>query len=499
MINTKLITIKGKDVWIAVVIILGGVVGALLAVSGITQSIAATLLIPSFVLALILLLRYYRFTIPLYLFFIVALPYSHWFSEKYLEELGREVPLYSSIIACTFLRKWVGFTPYFWDLFFIVIAVVSFNRLRVSQGSVFTLLIMLYAYFMINLLTGLTTGASAKEVLGDFRFAFYYLPLFLLTYSWFKPSLSKMVIYTIGIGLLVHLILSIWLQFNVTQLPRSGGQNSFFAVLGLSLALIFLSQKDLKYKKRILWSVSMIITSLLISMICQSRTLWLAMGLTIIIYLGYQLRNVREFKIGLKVITTLVSVIIILLAIVIPLLTPLIYGRMFVMLRSSLSARIERLKMPMEDSSMKMHIGDFKNAVKLIEQSPFLGYGFGTKIPLYQGIGGRREPEGRFVDNAWLTLWVKAGIIGVVLFGLLWGFHIRNLFAILRWPRFKYVDVYFRVLISSYAISIPGFFLTSIFTANFTHWVSTIALVAIFMGIIEKFRVLSKNHRFIPK
>ena len=70
----------------------------------------------------------------------------------------------------------------------------------------------------------------------------------------------------------------------------------------------------------------------------------------------------------------------------------------------------------------------YRSALTVISASPVIGSGLGTLIPIdYRGGGSEPETPGMQpgVDDAWLTVATKAGVIGVIVFA-----------AMLAWPLF---------------------------------------------------------------
>ena len=209
----------------------------------------------------------YQYGIPLFLFTIISFPIIYLYNLDIVKNISWEIDFYTSIITLRYLKNWVGVSPYIWDLLFILILIVSFRKIKIPLKNVlFNLFVVLYSWFILNMFIAfIVRGYTLGKVLSDFRNIFYYMPLFLLAYSWFKLSNSKTIIYIIYISLLIHLLLSIWFQKNVFLLNRTAFQNSFFAVLGIGFALAFLSQRRLKNKLIIFWVVFFISISLTIS------------------------------------------------------------------------------------------------------------------------------------------------------------------------------------------------------------------------------------------
>ena len=432
----------------------------------------------------------YQYGIPLYLFAIVSFPIVYLHDLEILKNISWEIDFYTSIITLTYLKNWIGVVPYIWDLLFIIILILAFGKIKIPLKNVlFNLFVVLYSWFLLNMfVTFIVKGYSLSKVLGDFRNIFYYMPMFLLTYNWFKLSFSKMIIFIISISLLIQLFLSIWLQKNIFLLNRTTFQNSFLAILGIGFALAFLSQRRLKNKLIIFWVVFFISIPLAISLIAQSMTLWFCIILEFMVYTIYSLRNVQRFRIYLKTFIILLSIIVVIVFIFPKIIFYVYPNELGNTVLDSLNKRLGTINTPLLIvASRKAHLTDFSNALTLIEQSFIFGHGFGKQFHLK--LFRESEAVTYFVDNAWLTLWVKVGFIGVILFFLLMLFHIRSILAVLRSPNFIHLNIYVRVLVFGYTISFPSFILASISTANLTNWISTISVVGIFMGIIEKIRI----------
>lgn len=88
------------------------------------------------------------------------------------------------------MKNFIGVTPYIWDLLFLIILIASFTKIKIPFKSIlFNLIFILYFWFILNItITLIIEGRDLSEVLKDFRYIFYYFPLFLLAYSWFKIS-----------------------------------------------------------------------------------------------------------------------------------------------------------------------------------------------------------------------------------------------------------------------------------------------------------------------
>jgi len=77
----------------------------------------------------------------------------------------------------------------------------------------------------------------------------------------------------------------------------------------------------------------------------------------------------------------------------------------------------------------------YRRAVEVIAADPVIGSGLGALVVAEYTFGGEEfDTPGKLpnVDNAWLTVGMKAGLLGIVTFGLMLGL---GLLAALRGPR----------------------------------------------------------------
>jgi O-antigen ligase len=92
-----------------------------------------------------------------------------------------------------------------------------------------------------------------------------------------------------------------------------------------------------------------------------------------------------------------------------------------------LGARLVRLSSPLEATSIRERLEDYRQAWGLIRAVPLKGVGSGYYIPaLWAGVGEDRPPGFRRVHNAYLLAAAELGVVGALLWG--WGLLAPPLF-----------------------------------------------------------------------
>lgn len=273
--------------------------------------------------------------------------------------------------------------------------------------------IILYLIYFISILNGILNGN--ERIIEDFVMYAYQAFLFYCTFKLVKNSddiykimnitmLAQIVNCILTIIMYFTHDLSIWgIQYNG---GRFGGNYLTLIILTVSYALFLIYNRKNKINIGIL--IAFLILSVSVMFISQNRTNPLLLLLSSGIMFFITLFNKKSTR---NLFQKLIMIIVILIFFVGFITTALKSNNEFVQ-------RFTNITSISEDKNMKTRINTFKYYSDLIIKNP-MGSGFGTLMPFIDSSGRVKYENSLNVDNTYLNIGRKVGVIGLILYILI--------------------------------------------------------------------------------
>lgn len=360
------------------------------------------------------------------------------------------------------------------DLF--IFAILYISLLKLSHLNEETIkpsvtirnsLLIMVGYFMLSAIHGLFRGNNKFVIIDEFyHFCYYLLPLVIVY------VIQKREYYLELMKVILLIILAISLEYVYIYISNQSRFVTFQSNLFLILVSISLSFILFLKKYRLLW-IALLIMGTASLIISETRSLWISAFFSLVIIFFSYLRETHK--------KLLARIILYGLILIIPAL--LFSARNFTQLNNQqtdheIKSRAYSVLKPTEDVSFAMRIELGYYAFNKFLHSPVYGTGLGdyVKYKIFNPSSAKQF----YIDNTWLFVLWKGGIIGLFLFA--WVFWV-----ILRDAWFVYKNTREPIIKSlSLAIwaSIIGFILSSFFAATLIKYKYGV-VIAIMIAFIE--------------
>ncbi len=360
------------------------------------------------------------------------------------------------------------------------------GKFKIVKSKLNLPLITWYVYIIFSIFIGSLNSNSFKYIASDFRTLMCYsifFPIMSIVSSYkgiellCKILIFGMLIYSLEI-VSVFVFKNYFLSNFLQEEYRIGFRTSTLSVIVIPLlfALIYYSPKIFN---KILYAVISIplVCQLILS---QGRALWVTTFLSLIIlFFSIIYLNRRKLRWLAK------RTVILLMLICLNMLAMKHIASLFLTesWKNAMLNRIKSVSRITESGSFRIRLEDNKYLVNIIEQNPFLGCGLGTLFFTHtDGL------EGLYIDNSYLTLIGKTGIVGLFLFLWVISIPIRRIIYIAK--NLDNIETPFLKGASVMLISIlPGFFIVTFLTSCLTHY----RIIFIFGTMIATVEILSKK------
>ncbi|MFP7733896.1 O-antigen ligase family protein [Priestia aryabhattai] len=379
-------------------------------------------------IAILLWKNYFKTAVFFLIFTFVSIPYNYYIYNKlFINVLGVDMRvvslclIYSLFIVNIFKRK----------------VKIEFS----VRDLVFVSFILLASYYFL-------LGVSNNT--GFIKDDTYPIIIMLLTYSLSRNMLSDSkditkFLHVISLGTFVYSLCVIFIYlFMKDRLVDIFGETLFFwwgeeriNFVNTTLILfsaIFSLDNILKKHKQILFSV-IFIFNFIAMFLSQNRTLIASFMVILVLYLFYKLVT---SKITNKKITLVAVIILIGLGV------GQSQGVQDIIEKTSFINNVYNRFFEEKLDTLNVRQVTNNNGLEKIKEEP-LGYGIGQGVALYTDQGAFYS-EGTFIDNLFITLGIKIGIVGLSLFT----FMIIDLFIIIIKILIKTKDKNYLLLLMIY-------------------------------------------------
>jgi hypothetical protein len=363
------------------------------------------------------------------------------------------------------------------------------GRKRIPRSSLLIPYAAFCFYLALRIEVSAWSGYSLKYAVEDSRLLWQYLVYFVVV-SAFRPVQAKRLVQTFLLGLAVYSAVALgtralgsdfllWDYIYGAAYSRVGSQTDILYLLGIPLALSLLVTPIPRWEKAAYLCVLPFYALQVLSN--GSRTLWIALALSLLILpLVTNLPSAKRLFLSKHMGTLLLAMIT--AAALSVLVSHLAAGSTSSAFWRDLSVRAQTFFMPAErERAIQVRLSDYGAAFSLIQEKPLFGQGMGTYVLL-----PRVMLSYSFIDNVWLTLGVKAGAVGVLLFAwiflrfaIILGYVVRRL-GLLSAP-------HCRAVVVALAVSWIGWILFSLNTAYLLEY-QVVVVLFVFMGVVEVLR-----------
>lgn len=312
--------------------------------------------------------------------------------------------------------------PFFFSLFLTFLAFKRKEKYHLRTKTDYLLLsFLLLATF--SFFYGIFSGNPLFRTLEDFVVIFYYAFYFLVLIYFQDEKWQKILIISIiVVSLLVSLeyLIPFLLTFQIKRYATDQ-QHLFNLVYPLLFSYIILGDET-KYK--ILAFLSLIPVTLAV-IISFTRALWITIPFSIFVILIIYLFSYKKPK-SRRTIFLLLGSIILIIAITYFLIRKENL-RKFIKIRAQTFAQLT------EDISILERIYAGQYLLKEFKKSPILGVGLGTVYPA--PITKKGIKHFSWMDSLYLNLLWKMGLIGLIIFLLIYYFFFKNVVKIFKSPK----------------------------------------------------------------
>ena len=368
---------------------------------------------------------------------------------------------------------------------------------RPLKSNLNLFLLLLYSYISIPLIIGMLREVPLNNILYDSRAFFYYISYPIALTAIRTPKRLKLLIQLFLAGLTIYSLLPVLVysevDYSVATLLRNqitefriGGQNEQLFVLAFPLLvslIVFTPSKT----ERLLY-IALIPSWILKIILGNSRTMFIALAVSLIIlpiiivkHKDYMKMQIR----GALIVTTMLFMF--LLGIITIQLFPLLLSRTELG-RNTQLALAQRFAESFTKYGVRHELVSrqplYEISISTMLDNPIIGYGFGGIDTGETGILLRN-------DNTWLMVGTKMGVIGLILFVLIYVKFAENLVYVYK--HLKAIDsAYIQAFIVAMVSAFPGFLIMSMNTINLVGYQIVFVLIA-FMAAIEYIKNLIKK------
>ncbi|GMU26285.1 MAG: hypothetical protein AMXMBFR16_11900 [Candidatus Uhrbacteria bacterium] len=382
----------------------------------------------------------------------LVLPAGFTTTQIFSIQISKYNVLYTDVLLGIVVLRWI-------------MGQISGRRHSLTVGVVsrrlLALIAVLLIYSVFSLIRGLLEYGRFAQSMYDARPVFYYLVI-LIAFDYLQTQqdmerLSKSIL--IGLALYSSFVLSYFLapvdhplsaaqELNAwAYANRIGFSNGAYLILGIPMTLwLLMSRRMTMYAK--IWIFFALIAFIAVLVLSMSRTTALTLVLSIILsHIVYSRAYHNRTRMSILVVRLFLITSLVLIGILIAIdhVIPLVLGESGQYTLETFARRFDLSSATAYEAYVAPRIVMLRTAVSLILQNPILGYGMGYQFGLLGWSG-----QVTFVDNSFLTIWIRLGLVGflslIVLIGLLFQ-STRRLLRLSHLPDSPYA----RILIVSWA------------------------------------------------
>lgn len=352
----------------------------------------------------------------------LALPAGFTTTQIFSVEVGEYNVLYTDVLFGIIVLRWI-------------LGHASGGKrsptVSVISRRLSSLIAILFIYSIFSLFRGLLEYGRFAQSMYDARPVFYYIVI-LIAFDYLQTKqnmerLSKSIL--VGLFLYSTFVLSYFLApighpLSAAQemnswayANRIGFSNGTYLILGIPMAVwLIMSRRVARYVR--IWIFFALIAFIAVLVLSMSRTTAVTSVLSILLsyivysrfYRGHTRKSVLAIRLFLIALLVLIGVFISIDQVI-----PLVLGDSSQYALDTFARRFDLTSAPAYEAYVVPRIVMLHTAISLILQNPVLGYGLGYQFELLGWSG-----PVTFIDNSFLTIWIRLGLIGFLsLIGLI--------------------------------------------------------------------------------
>ena len=391
-------------------------------------------------------------------FFIMSLPISKNNIMKYITiNIGH--------IGINMMQICIG-------IIFIVIVLKNYNKKRIiintTIGIEFLILCMLYLLYLV---IGIKNNGS--KAISDLDMYIFHCLLFYCTYKIVddKDDIYKLLnitFYALTVSCSLSLVMLITNKLSFWGISYDGGRygGNFITMLIVTVSyIVFLVYNREKRINKVVLIYSIIIFLITI-ILSQNRTNPILLAISCLIILCINIK----YKLNRKIYNKLAIIIVV-----------LIFGGITIGgLASSNSDFVNRFKNISsfsQDTNIKTRTNTNKYHLNLIKEKP-LGSGFGTLMPFVDSRGIFRYEDSLNIDNTYITIARKTGIITTILYICI---ILSPIILLIKIYQVKKDNIYISSIVFYSMLIIAG----SIMTSQSIHSYAVSSFIWVFISLVN--------------
>lgn len=357
-------------------------------------------------------------------------------------------------------------------IIFLVILINNRRYRRLSQTNIGKLFIVLCILYIICFSVGILKGNN--KVMVDAMMYLFQCILFYCTYKLVndKESIYKLMnitMYALTVNCTFSLIMLVTNKFSIWGIEYSGGRygGNFLTLLIITLSYIFFilyNQEKESNKVLLIYSIFISILSMILS---QNRTNPILLIISCLIILFVSFNNKVTYKNIFRK-----PILLILICI-----STLIIGISIINSNSDFIDRFKKITSLSDDTNMKTRINTNNHYIKLIMDNP-LGDGFGTLMPFIDSEGVFRYEDSLNIDNSYINIGRKAGILTMIIYII---FIISPIIKLIKGYSVNKNNIYIALSVMYFMLIIAS----SLLTSQSIHSYSVSSFIWVFIAFIN--------------
>lgn len=371
------------------------------------------------------------------------------------------------------------------SIIFIITIIKRNKEIRSLFSSLvsisFLLLCILYFIYFIIGVNNKNEKALSDLVMYVFQMLIFYCTFKLVNKKDDIYKLLNITFYGLTISCSLSLLMLITNKLKIWGITYDGGRygGNFITMLIITISyiVILLYNKDNRINK--LTIVYSLIISILSIMLSQNRTNPILLIISCILILLININSNHNFN--YKDIFRKLSIIIFMISIL---------SIILIILFNSEIGFVERFKnitSISEDVNMKTRVNTNNYYIGLIKENPF-GSGFGTLMPFVDSEGIFRYNNSLNIDNTYINIARKAGIVTVIIYIYM---ILSPIIGLIKIYRIKKDNIYISAIIFYFMLIIAS----SVFTSQSIHSYAVSTFIWVFIGFINVKNITLKEEK----
>lgn len=357
-------------------------------------------------------------------------------------------------------------------IIFLIVLINNRKYRKLSQTNIGRLFIVLCILYIIYFSLGIIKGNN--KALADVIMYLFQCILFYCTYKLVndKDSIYKLMnitMYALTVNCTFSLIMLLTNKLSIWGIEYTGERygGNFLTLLIITLSYIFFILYNGEKENNKIFLIYSIFVSILSMILSQNRTNPILLIISCLIILFISFNNKCTYKNVFRKLILLISICI----------STFIIGISIMNSDSDFINRFKKIASLSEDTNMKTRINTNNYYIKLIIDNP-LGDGFGTLMPFVDSEGVFRYEDSLNIDNSYINIGRKAGILTMIIYII---FIISPIIELLKSYNVNKNNIYIALTVMYFMLIIAS----SLLTSQSIHSYSVSSFIWVFIAFIN--------------